>query len=567
MRHLRSILISIIACIIALSSLPAFVSAQTSYPAWAPNVAYKIGDQVTYQDSTHPNHLYKCQQAHTSQVGWEPPATPALWIDEGAYGGGSVTNTPTSGPTSTPKPTNTGAPTATSSGSGGTCAPAYVNGNVYVGGNVVSYQGHNWLAKWWTQNEYPSTGGSGVWQDNGPCSTGPTNTPTRTPTTGPSATPTATSSGSGGGLRIMGYFADWDVYGRAYFPKNMVTSGMIAKMNYLIFAFGNVTNASCAIGDAYADTQMNYTAANSVSGVADPTDGSITTGIIHQFQEIKALYPNLKIIWSFGGWTWSGGFGAAAANAASFASSCYNLVHDPRWNGTFSGIDIDWEYPNSCGLSCDSSGFSSYPTLMSALRSRFGSDLVTAAITADGTSGGKMDAADYGGAVQYLDWYNLMTYDYFGAWASTGPTAPHSPLYSYSGIPTAGFYADAAVQKLKSKNVPSSKINLGIGFYGRGWTGVTQSAPGGSATGAATGTYEAGIEDYHVLMSTCPATNTVAGTAYALCGNNWWSYDTPSTIAGKMSYSKSQGLGGAFFWEAFGDTSSGTLTAAMYNNR
>ena len=29
---------------------------------------------------------------------------------------------------------------------------------------------------------------------------------------------------------------------------------------------------------------------------------------------------------------------------------------------------------------------------------------------------------------------------------------------------------------------------LGIGFYGRGWTGVTQAAPGGSATGPAPGT-------------------------------------------------------------------------------
>jgi len=70
-----------------------------------------------------------------------------------------------------------------------------------------------------------------------------------------------------------------------------------------------------------------------------------------------------------------------------------------------------------------------------------------------------------------------MTYDYFGAFNAQGPTAPHSPLTSYSGIPTAGFYSDAAIQKLKSKGIPSAKILLGIGFYGRGWTGVTQSAP------------------------------------------------------------------------------------------
>ena len=65
--------------------------------------------------------------------------------------------------------------------------------------------------------------------------------------------------------------------------------------------------------------------------------------------------------------------------------------------------------------------------------------------------------------------------------APNGPTAPHSPLTSYAGIPIAGFYSDAAIQKLKSKGVPGSKLLLGIGFYGRGWAGVTQSTPGGTA--------------------------------------------------------------------------------------
>src|SRR5690606_8582204 len=110
---------------------------------------------------------------------------------------------------------------------------------------------------------------------------------------------------------------------------------------------------------------------------------------------------------------------------------------------------------------------------------------------------------------------------------------------------------------------PASKRLLGIGCYGRGWTGVTQSTPGGSATGPAPGTYEAGIEDYKVLKNSCPATGTVAGTAYAYCGSNWWSYDTPSTINGKMSWAKSQGLGGAVFWEFSGDTTNGELVSAI----
>ncbi|MEV0823004.1 glycosyl hydrolase family 18 protein [Nonomuraea rubra] len=385
---------------------------------------------------------------------------------------------------------------------------------------------------------------------------------------GNSNTVNATTTGGtgGGGNKVLGYFVQWGVYQRAYHVKNIDTSGSAAKLTHINYAFGNVQNGQCTIGDSYADYDRFYQAGESVDGVADTWDAGALRGNFNQLRKLKQKYPNLKVLFSFGGWTWSGGFGQAAQNPAAFAESCYRLVEDPRWADVFDGIDIDWEYPNACGLTCDTSGPAAFRNLMSALRARFGSgNLVTAAITADGTDGGKIDAADYGGAAQYVDWYNVMTYDFFGAWAAQGPTAPHSPLTSYNGIPIAGFHSDSAIQKLKSKGVPASKLLLGIGFYGRGWTGVTQAAPGGTATGPAPGTFEQGIEDYKVLKTRCPATGTVAGTAYAHCGNQWWSYDTPATIGGKMGYSKNQGLGGAFFWELSGDTTNGELITAMKN--
>ncbi|MFW6719836.1 glycoside hydrolase family 18 protein [Streptomyces sp. MAR4 CNY-716] len=360
----------------------------------------------------------------------------------------------------------------------------------------------------------------------------------------------------------LGYFTEWGVYDRNYHAKNLDTSGTAQKLTHINYAFGNVQGGRCTIGDSFAAVEKSYTADQSVDGVADTWDQPLR-GNFNQLLKLKEKHPNLKILWSFGGWTWSGGFGQAMQNPEAFAQSCYDLVNDSRWQGLFDGIDLDWEYPNACGLSCDSSGPAVMKNMMQAFRAEFGDQLVTAAITADASDGGKIDKADYAGAAQYADWYNVMTYDFFGAWDAQGPTAPHSPLTSYDGIPIAAFNSDSAIQKLKGMGIPANKLLLGVGFYGRGWTGVTQAEPGGTATGPAPGKYEQGIDDYKELKTKCPVTGTVAGTAYAHCGNQWWSYDTPQTIGGKMSYARQQGLGGAFIWELSGDTADGELMTAV----
>jgi chitinase len=59
-----------------------------------------------------------------------------------------------------------------SSASAATCTTPYNASSVYTGGMTASYNSHNWQAKWWTQGETPSTGGSGVWADQGSCGSG-----------------------------------------------------------------------------------------------------------------------------------------------------------------------------------------------------------------------------------------------------------------------------------------------------------------------------------------------------------------------------------------------------------
>jgi len=65
----------------------------------------------------------------------------------------------------------------TASNAAEACVAAYNSSTVYTGNMRASYNSHNWTAKWWTQGEAPSTGGSGVWADNGACGGGTTPPP------------------------------------------------------------------------------------------------------------------------------------------------------------------------------------------------------------------------------------------------------------------------------------------------------------------------------------------------------------------------------------------------------
>lgn len=46
------------------------------FPIWAVGVAYLVTERVRFDGA-----LYRCEQAHTSQDGWEPGQVPALWTE------------------------------------------------------------------------------------------------------------------------------------------------------------------------------------------------------------------------------------------------------------------------------------------------------------------------------------------------------------------------------------------------------------------------------------------------------------------------------------------------------
>jgi chitodextrinase len=60
------------------------------------------------------------------------------------------------------------------------CASPWSSTAVYTGGMSASYQGDNWTAQWWTEDDVPG-GAAGVWVNEGACSGGGSTPPTSPP--------------------------------------------------------------------------------------------------------------------------------------------------------------------------------------------------------------------------------------------------------------------------------------------------------------------------------------------------------------------------------------------------
>src|SRR5690606_6268055 len=121
------------------------------------------------------------------------------------------------------------------------------------------------------------------------------------------ATRTTVDDGSSGDRNVIGYFAQWGIYGRGYLVKHIETSGSASKLTHINYAFGNVRNNRCEVGvtlpsnpstgaggDAFADYTKAFQAGDSVTGTADTWDQPLR-GNWNQLKQLKARNPGLKV--------------------------------------------------------------------------------------------------------------------------------------------------------------------------------------------------------------------------------------------------------------------------------
>ena len=407
---------------------------------------------------------------------------------------------------------------------------------------------------------------------------------------GPSS---SAAAANGKSARIVGYFIEWGIYGRQYFVKDVETSGSADELTVINYAFGNVApdgngNITCQLADPWADYQRPVGADESVNGVADTAEQSLR-GNFNQLKELKELHPDLKVLVSIGGWTFSKWFSDAALTKESrkqFVASCIDLFMkgnfpgepDGIGAGVFDGIDVDWEWPGSEGNAGNiirPEDKENFTKLMQEFRKQlhaYGREtktdyLLTAFLPA---SPAKIDAGfevpDIFGALSFA---TVQGYDFHGTWE---PTTNHqSNLYTSPSDPSGfGFSDDQVVKAYLSRGAPAKEIVVGVPFYSRGWTGVDPANHGlyQSSSGAAPGTWEAGVDDYKAARARLGSgftryEDSSAGAAWLFNGTEFWTYDDPPVMSAKAEYVRDNGLGGIMFWELSGDTPGGELIHAI----
>jgi chitinase len=376
---------------------------------------------------------------------------------------------------------------------------------------------------------------------------------------------------------VVGYFAAWNVYARGFHIKNLVTSGAAPRLTHLNYAFANIQNNRCVLGDPEADTGRFYDASSSVDGSSDSWDAGRLRGSFHQLQQLKKKFPQLKVLMSIGGWSWSSQFPSAAtpAQRKAFVTSCVDLfLRNPQWPGLFDGIDVDWEYPGVCGATCNQrpEDTQNFTGLLQEFRTQLNAIQPSLELTIAAPAFGEaVDKMDVPAVSSILTRINVMTYDLHGGWEKT--TNFHGRLHPSPADPTFSqkLSVEESISTWQSRGAPVAKLVLGVPFYGRGWQGVATANDGlyQSATGPAPASVEEGMEDYRLLSRLGPAFRehrdpvSQSFWRYNPSTGIFWSYDDAEALRAKRRFVTNQRLGGVMIWELGGDDDAGTLVHAL----
>lgn len=346
--------------------------------------------------------------------------------------------------------------------------------------------------------------------------------------------------------KIVGYYAAWSSY--AGFTPDKLDANKLTHINY---AFANI-GSDFKIAMGYPDK--------------DPAN-------FKMLQDLKKINPDLKILISVGGWTWSGRFSDAAATETSrtdFAEGCVEFITKYGLDG----VDLDWEYPVGGGLAENSKrpeDKQNFTLLLNEIRKKMDEqglkDNKHYLLTIAGGAGNYyIKNTEPGIFHEYIDYATLMTYDIHGPWDSC--TDFNAPLYNnQDSSPQTKWSVDSSVNAWIAAGFPKEKLVAGVPFYGylyettgTGNNGLYQTFSSGKSL-----SYAAIEENYLNKDGFTRYFHEQSMVPWLYNKKEFISYDDAQSMSLKANYINTNGLGGAAVWELSQDSNK-VLLNSLYEN-
>ncbi|KAG9251358.1 putative class V chitinase [Emericellopsis atlantica] len=296
---------------------------------------------------------------------------------------------------------------------------------------------------------------------------------------------------------------------------------------------------------------------------------------IELYERVAALKKKdsqLKVMIAVGGWTFNdpgptqttfSDIARSEKAQKAFIKSVLSFMQ----TYDFDGLDLDWEYPQAEDRAGRDEDFENFPKFMANVKKALTDYEVSVTLPA---SFWYLQHFDIKKLSKYVDFFNMMTYDFHGVWDK-----PNKWVGPYLNSHTNLTEIKDGMDLLWRNDISPSKVTLGMAFYGRGFTATSPNClePGctfESGTPAQACSGEIGvmlnseIEDIMASENVSPVLDKEAAVQVLTYGDGYWvTYDDEDTLQLKADFARSQCLGGVMVWAISHDTDDAKYSIAL----